>query len=104
MLLVLTACITVRTGQDAWQAMNQQEKQYIETKLSKVKIGMTEQEVIDILGPNYYMKPMVLLWYPEFGSKSQVRAYFFKGKVFQVRWLIARDGFICYEIKHDDSK
>ena len=89
--LLLSGCAT---GSGALNKMSPEEREFA-AKLDKIQIGMTEDEVAELLGPDYYLKPWMRIWYPPGSSASQVRVYFSHGKVRDIRWM--KLGSFVYE-------
>lgn len=71
------------------------EEQAFAVKLEQVKPGMSEEEVISILGDDYWVQPQMRMWYPTGSSASQVRVMFEDKKVRSVRWI--KLGSFIYE-------
>ncbi|HAH21353.1 MAG: hypothetical protein A2Y00_01870 [Omnitrophica WOR_2 bacterium GWF2_43_52] len=99
-IMLTSGCVTM--GKDALTVMKPEEKNYLETTLSKIYLGMTEEEVIDILGPKYYRQPFMMMWYPEVSNgKGQIRVYFWKSKVSEVKWIKIGSGGFAISLFND---
>jgi hypothetical protein len=89
--LLFSGCAT---GSHALVKMSPEEREFA-AKLDKVQKGMTENEVVELLGPDYYIKPWMRIWHPPGSGASQVRVYFWNSKVIDVRWM--KLGSFVYE-------
>jgi len=96
-LLAICLLLTVgcASGPDALAKMTPAEQEFA-AKLDTIQVGMTEEQVAEILGPEYYIKLGMRIWYPpDGGGASQARVYFWDDKVTKVRWI--KLGAFVYE-------
>ena len=95
--LILGACAM---GKDALSKMSPGERTFAE-KVDQVQRGMTKEQVVAILGPEYRERNWMLIWEPTGSGANQVRVYFIKGTVHNVRWTKLGDGAFVYEPLND---
>lgn len=95
--LLVGACAT---GKDALSKMSPEERAFAE-KVDQVQRGMAKEQVVAILGREYRERNWMLIWEPTGSSANQVRVYFIKGTVHNVRWTKVGSGAFVYESLND---
>ncbi len=74
------------SGAQAVAKMTDNEKEFA-AKLDQIEKGMTEEQVAQILGPNYGRGLGICTWSLPNSGMNQVRVYFWDDKVYNVRWM-----------------
>lgn len=92
--IALTGCET--SGAKGQVLITAQDKAYINETLSHIKLGMSKEDVAEIIGQRYTNQMMIIFWTPPHsGSNSQIRAYFIHNKLTRLTWL-KMSGFTSY--------
>src|SRR5688572_6976342 len=78
-------------GKNALNKMSPEERAFAE-KVHQVQRGMTKEQVVAILGPEYRERNWMLIWEPTGSSANQVRVQFTSGAVHDVQWIKVGSG------------
>lgn len=100
--LLVIGCASIPVN----KAISADDQTYIDEILSKLSLGMTKQEVAEIIKQPYSNEIMRMSWHPPHaGNRSRVQAYFYKNRLIKITWIkiIGMKFSVIYEKTADES-